>query len=294
MESNRFGDITLIEGNNTGRYPFCHSLLIEGPKRTLVDPACGRRKMEAVRENGGVDTIINTHFHEDHVTYNHLFPEARVWAHNADRGGLASIAGYLEMSIDMAPDLRSFWAEVLAERFHFTGWTLSRALDDGDEIMVGDTRMRVVHTPGHTPGHLCLHFPDAELVYLGDIDLCRFGPWYGDRTSDIDDFIESIRKVAAIEARCYVPSHEGPVYEEIGGLAETYIGVIEERDERILEAIGEPATLDEVSGEWIIYGKPREPEAFFMASERAMVAKHLERLVRGGHARLEDGRYVAV
>lgn len=290
MKSNRFGDITLIEGNNTGKYPFCHTLLIEGPERTLVDPACGRRKMEVLREAGGVGIIINTHFHEDHVTYNHLFPEARVWAHAADRQGLASIEGYLGMSIDMTPDLRALWSGVLEERFHFTGWTPDRELADGDELLLGETRMRVVHTPGH----LCLHFPDQELLYLGDIDLARFGPWYGDATSDIDDFIRSIRRVRDIEARWYIPSHEGPVYEEIGELAETYIGVIEERDARVLEAIGKSATLDEVSGEWIIYGKPREPEAFFMASERAMIGKHLARLVRNGRAGIEDGRYMAV
>ena len=61
--------------------------------------------MEAVRADGGVGTIILTHFHEDHVTYNHLFPKACVWVHEADRDGLASVDGYLEMSIDMPSDL---------------------------------------------------------------------------------------------------------------------------------------------------------------------------------------------
>ena len=291
MANRRFGNITLVEGKNNGRYPFCHTLLIEDSVRVLVDPACGQKKMATVRERTKVDVIINTHYHEDHVAYNYLFPEAEVWAHSADRVGLSSVEGYFRMGIEMPPGMREQWNRILADRFHYLGWTPSRFIEDGEELLLGGTRVRVVHAPGHTPGQVCLHFPDQELLYLADLDMSRFGPWYGDKTSDIDALMQSIKKVREIDARWYVPSHEGPVFEDIGDLADAYIRVVEKREQRVLENLAEPASLEELASRWIIYKKPRAPEEFFMPSERAMLGKHLERLVGRGMVVLEGEKY---
>ena len=294
MEKRSFGNVTILEGKNNGRYPYCHTLLIDGPVRVLVDPACGLSKLRAVKEAGDVDVIINTHYHEDHVTGNHLFPEAHVYIHEGDRRGISTVEGYFAQGIDMTREMREQWTAILTEQFHYLGWEPDRLLVDGDELTFGETRVRVIHTPGHTPGHVGLHFPDHDLVYLADLDMTRFGPWYGDRTSDIDAVARSIEKIKAVDARWYVPSHEGPLYEEIGELADAYLRTIEERDRRILENLDEPATLDELAQRWIIYRKPREPQAFFMPSERAMLRKHLDRLVRDGFATLEEKRYVVI
>jgi len=292
MTDRRFENITLVEGKNNGRYPFCHTLLIEDSVRVLVDPACGQKKMAAVREPAGIDVIINTHYHEDHVAYNHLFPEAEVWAHRADRIGLSSIEGYFRMGIEMPPGMREQWGRILEDRFHYLGWTPSRFLEDGEELLLGETRARVVHAPGHTPGHVCLHFPDQELLYLADLDMTRFGPWYGDKTSNIDDLVQSIKKVKVIKAKLYVPSHEGPVIEDIGELADAYSRVVEEREQRVIENLREPASIEELAARWIIYKKPRDPEEFFMPSERAMLGKHLARLVDRGVVVLEGKKYI--
>ncbi len=290
----RFGNITLVEGKNNGRYPFCHTLLVEDSVRVLVDPACGQKKMANLRERAEIDVIINTHYHEDHVAYNHLFPEAEIWAHRADRIGLSSIEGYFRMGIEMPPGMREQWNRILAERFHYLGWTPSRFIEDGEELLLGETRVRVVHAPGHTPGQVCLHFPDQELLYLADLDMSRFGPWYGDKTSDIDALVQSIEKVRGIDAKWYVPSHEGPVFEDIGELADAYIRVVEEREQRVLENLAEPASLDELAARWIIYKKPRTPEEFFMPSERAMLGKHLERLVGRGMVVRERDSFILI
>lgn len=292
MADRRFGNITLVEGKNNGRYPFCHTLLIEDSVRVLVDPACGQKKMAAMRERAEVDLIINTHYHEDHVAYNHLFPEAEIWAHRADRIGLSSIEGYFRVGIEMPPGMREQWSRILADRFHYLGWTPSRFIEDGEELLIGETRIRVVHAPGHTPGQVCLHFPDHELLYLADLDMSRFGPWYGDKTSDIDALVQSVKKVKEIDARWYVPSHEGPVFEDIVELADAYVRVVEEREERVLENLAEPASLEELAARWIIYKKPRTPEEFFMPSERAMLGKHLERLAGRGMVVLEGEKFV--
>lgn len=294
MENRKFGNITLIEGKHNGKYPFCHTLLIEGSVRVLVDPACGRSKMTAVREEGRADVIVATHFHEDHLTYNYLFPEAEIYIHRADAPAIRSVEGFFAHGLDMPAELRGEWANILDERFHFLGWEPARLLEDGDELLFGNTRAVVVHTPGHTPGHICLHFPDHELVYLADIDLSRFGPWYGNRLSDIDETIRSVNKVKEIKAKWFVPSHEGPVFEDIAEPAAAYLKIIEDREERILKNIKQPISIDELADKWVIYRKPRHPVEFFQPSEKGMLAKHLDRLVRDGKAAVEDGKYVAL
>jgi len=293
MENRKFGNITLIEGNNEGKYPFCHTLLVEGSQRVLVDPACGRKKMQAVREQGKIDIIINTHYHEDHLAYNYLFPEADIYVHREDQLGFSSLEGYWKMAVDMTPDQQEEWNKMLRERFHFLGWTPSRLLEDGDELQFAETRARVIHTPGHTPGHFSLHFPDQELLYLGDIDLSWFGPWYGDISSSISDTIHSVRKVQGIKAKWYVVSHEGPVFEDIQELAESYLQVVELREQRVLENIQQPATLEELRERWIIYRKAREPANYFAPSEKAMGKKHLELLISKGKATMNGDKYIA-
>ena len=293
MEQFTFDNITLIPGRNRGRYPFCNTLLIEDAERVLVDPACGRSEMKAVAGQGAVDVIINTHYHEDHVTYNHLFPDAGVYVHEADRRGLESIDGYFEMGLEMPPALRHEWIGILKERFHYLGWPPAQVLHDGQELRFGDTRAVVIHTPGHTPGHICLHFPDHDLVYLADLDMTRFGPWYGDAASDIDELISSIKKIESVHAGYYIPSHDGPVLEDISQAAPAFMDVIFEREQRVLENIRTPATFEELVGRWIIYGKPRSPAEYFIPSEIAMLRKHLDRLIASGNAVLEDGKYCA-
>ena len=41
-------------------------------------------------------------------------------------------------------------------------------LTDGQELTFGHLRLRVLHTPGHTPGGLCFYFPDQKVLFSGD------------------------------------------------------------------------------------------------------------------------------
>ncbi len=290
-----FKNITLIEGKNNGQYPFCNTLLINDSIKVLIDPACGRKKMEAVKETAKVDIIIATHYHEDHICYNYLFPDAKIYIHNYDEKGISSIEGYLEVGIEeMDLALKKEWKKLLIERFHFLGWKPEHLLMDNEELRFGDTKAIIIHTPGHTPGHICIHFPENEVLYLGDIDLSNFGPWYGDKLSNIDSFIESIKKVMKIKARWYIPAHGGPVFDDIEELGQKYLDKIEEREQLIFENLKHPISLDDLCNKWLIYKKPRNPVEFYSPSERAMLKKHLERLIKTGRVAFIENKYVAI
>lgn len=279
----RVGRIEFIPGGNRGRYPFCNSLYIEDEVRVIVDPASDPERLRALAEEGRVEVVINTHYHEDHFTYNFLFPEARSWVPEADAPALESLDVLADsVGFSGSPD-EERWKEYYREFFNFRPRKADRMIRGGERYDFGETRMEVVHTPGHTPGHCSLWFPHEGLLFLGDYDLTPFGPYYGDRVSSLEDTIRSIRCLRRFPAREYWTSHEeGRVRSGAEEKFERYLGVIQDREERIVDHLSRPRDLEEIIDRWIIYGKAREPVDFFRFAERGMVEKHLARLLRQG------------
>ena len=67
--------------------------------------------------------------------------------------------------------------------------------------------------------------------------------------------------------------------------------VIGVREAKLLDLLRKPRTLEEIVNAWIIYGKPREPKAFYEFGERAHMEKHLNRLMSHGVVAIEDEKY---
>ncbi len=89
-----------------------------------------------------------------------------------------------------------------------------RRLRDGDLVDLPGRKLRAVHTPGHTPGHICLHLEDADRLFTGDHVLPDITPHIGiypyDRT-DVDplcDFLESLGRVGELGMLDALPAHE--------------------------------------------------------------------------------------
>jgi len=126
-------------------------------------------------------------------------------------------------------------------------------------------------------------FPEQEVLFLGDYDLSNFGPWYGDRDSDIDDVIASVNLLRTIPARVWIASHEQGVFQtEPGELWDRYLQVIDRRDEKLLDLLKEPRTMCDIVDARIIYGRKRDPAEFYDFGERALMGKHLRRLMKKG------------
>ena len=116
-----------------------------------------------------VKAILCTHAHDDHVRAAPALRE-RVVA-----------------PILLHPDDRPLWE--LTHTDHL--WDMDLA--DGFEFSVGGTTLRVLHTPGHSPGAVCFHAPGLGCVFTGDT-LFQGGPGATGRSfSDEDQILESIR-----------------------------------------------------------------------------------------------------
>jgi glyoxylase-like metal-dependent hydrolase (beta-lactamase superfamily II) len=116
-----------------------------------------------------VVAIVATHGHNDHINAGAEVAAATgapIWLHPADA---------------------ELWAQVYGDR----RWDAD--LSDGQVIAVGGHRLEVRHTPGHTPGGVCLWDAGAGVVFSADT-LFKGGPGATGRSfSDFPTIIESIR-----------------------------------------------------------------------------------------------------
>ncbi|MGH7741472.1 MAG: MBL fold metallo-hydrolase [Candidatus Eiseniibacteriota bacterium] len=107
--------------------------------------------IDRVRERGlTVRLLLNTHAHYDHVAGMRTVQEAcggTYHLHPADRP-LLKVLSQQGAMFGFPP------AEPPLEIFD---------LDDGQEVLVGDERLRVIHTPGHSPGGVCFHW-NGDLI----------------------------------------------------------------------------------------------------------------------------------
>ena len=292
LEERRIGRTTVLFGENGGKYPHGNSLLVRGSEESLmIDPSLGVvARRDALPQ---VDRILLSHCHEDHVAGSFLFPDAPVHLHELDRPGLGSLDAMCDIYGFPEP-IYTPWRKALVEQFHFEPRPDAKAFQDGDVFELGAVRIRVIHAPGHTRGHSLLHVEPDDVLYLGDIDLSSFGPYYGDAWSSLEEFIETLRRVREIDAAYYATFHHIGVLEGRAAFLERFDrfeAKIAERDTRLLEYLAEPHTLDEIAEHRFIY-RPGDPVAFATPVERWSMQQHVERLQREGRVvENEPGRY---
>jgi glyoxylase-like metal-dependent hydrolase (beta-lactamase superfamily II) len=292
-EEKHFGPVWFIPGENRGKYPFCHSIYIEGAK-VLIDPASDRERLVQLGENPGVETVWLSHWHEDHFMHLDLFEGLPLCISEADAPPLSDLEVLMD-AYGIDEDTRDDWRPIFENQFHFRPRKATRFLRGGEVIDLGTVSVEVISTPGHTPGHLSFFFKGPEILFLGDYDLSKFGPWYGDVESSIQGTIESVEHLRHIPSKMWLTSHESGMFEEAPGrIWDEYVGVIAEREGKLLDLLEKPRTMEEIVGAWIIYKKPREPEAFYEFGERVHMKKHLERLMGQGRVALKGDKYSRV
>lgn len=111
----------------------------------LIDPSAPDSSLLGLIQEHGlkVQGIVNTHGHGDHIGGNSYFQEAfgcPIMIHEADQ----------QMLVDNKKNLSEFMGTPLKLE------AADRLLKDGDIITLGTHELKVIHTPGHTPGGICL------------------------------------------------------------------------------------------------------------------------------------------
>jgi len=285
--------VTLLGAVRGGKYPHGRSLLVKGSEEAvLIDPSlslAGRALLPRV------DRVINSHCHEDHIAGNHLFPDLPWHLHALDRTGLGSLDGMMEIYGYAGPSAEYF-RKALVEDFHYMAKPDAVPFADGDAFDLGGVSLRVIHAPGHTRGHCCFAIEPDGVLYLGDIELTSFGPYYGDAWSSLADFERTLAAVRTLEARRYATFHHIGVLDGRQAFLERldrFTAMIHSREQRLVEFLHQPHTLDEIVAHRFVY-RPGDPVPYADAVERRSMWQHLERLIAAGRVReVEAGRYFA-
>jgi glyoxylase-like metal-dependent hydrolase (beta-lactamase superfamily II) len=140
---------------------------------------------------------------------------------------------------------------------------VARALDGGEEFDLGDRIIRVLHTPGHSDGHLALWDERNSALLIGDATLgdtvltasglAAFPPTY----RDTDPYLASIATFRELDPAllltAHYPVYEGPAVAEFLDLSEHYVARLDAAIEAALRTAGAPLTslelISRIAGE---------------------------------------------
>ena len=203
----------------------CNTYLIRLPeKNILIDPGHAayfdhvRRGLSRLAlSTEDIDLIICTHAHPDHFEAVGLFDGASTLfsLHTAEWQLVKDMAPYLKASASIDP----------------TRLTPDFLLNEG-ELQIGGMVLHVHHTPGHSPGGITLHWPEAGVLFTGDLifkgGLGRTDLPGGDGTQ----LKESIRRVSLLDADWLLSGHgevisgAGAVKANFDQVEQTWFGYI--------------------------------------------------------------------
>jgi glyoxylase-like metal-dependent hydrolase (beta-lactamase superfamily II) len=210
--------------------------------------------------------IVLTHHHPDHV------------------GGAEALARELGLPL---------WAhEETANRL--PQLSFARLLRDGERLNLAgplEQCWRILHTPGHAAGHVCLFEADARYLVVGDmvasVGTILIDPYDGDMRT----YLRELERLAELSVDCALPAHGDPIATP-AQLFRFYIEHRLIREGKVLRALrehgAEGATVEELL-----------PTAYADTARAAWplaalsVRAHLVKLVADGLVRVRDERHVA-
>jgi hydroxyacylglutathione hydrolase len=169
------------------------AVLFDAPDHTVAPVLA-----EAAKQGWELIGLWLTHGHFDHVADHKIvtdrFSKAKVLIHRLDE-----------------PKLEHPGRQLFPLPFVIPPRRADGYVEDGQKLKIGDLEVRVIHTPGHAPGHVCYHFPDQEVLVGGDLIICGAVGRTDLPDSDPAALHESIRKVMLLPpATRLLPGHGTP------------------------------------------------------------------------------------
>jgi glyoxylase-like metal-dependent hydrolase (beta-lactamase superfamily II) len=160
-----------------------NSYLILAKKPALIDAGTYPDKiLDEVKKHVKVEDleyIILTHYHFDHVTAASKLKKetsAKILIHELD-----------EKYLNFKPD---------------------KTLKDNEIIDLDDVKLKVVHTPGHSPGSICLYEPESKSLFSGDTIFLHGGVGRTDlQGGNTEQLMKSLERISRLDVKTLYPGH---------------------------------------------------------------------------------------
>jgi glyoxylase-like metal-dependent hydrolase (beta-lactamase superfamily II) len=214
-------------------------------------PSAGRRPV----------AILLTHHHVDHVSGADVLARELslpLWAH-------ADTASRVEVRVD-------------------------RLLDDGDTVDLAapvPSRWRVLHTPGHAPGHVCLHDEEEGTLVVGDMVASVGTILIAPGDGDMAVYLAQLERLALLGARLALPAHGEPI-DEPTALFRHYVTHRLGRERKVLAAVAAGGAEGATAEELVPVAYDDVPPTTWPVALLSLQS-HLAKLVAEGHVRTSAG-----
>lgn len=185
-----------------------HCYLLNGSERSLlIDTGLGIANIydEVCKLTDKPVTAIATHIHWDHIGGHKYFPD--FYAHEAELNWLAgefplSDSTIKEMVMDRCDPPKNF----NVNDYKLFQGVPTKVLHGGEIIDLGNRKIKVIHTPGHSPGHMSFYEAARGYLFTGDLVykdiLFAYYP-----STDPKAYLESLEKLVVLPATRVFPAH---------------------------------------------------------------------------------------
>jgi len=276
--------VEFLEAPQQESWSMNNGLLITGEETIMIDGRFGDEgTLTFIRENN-VGRYFISHFHIDHSsgawriageTNCRLALNKAEYKFIQSNEALFQATGYRRAGVHWEAE------NILAPRMGFRciPGIGSYELDEIEAISKG--RLRAIPAPGHSPGHFLLYAPESGFLYVCDLGLDRFGPWYGFPHCNLNSYLASIKIAREIYAKELFSSHSPVVRKGVKNAIDRCRAIIEDRHGKVMKAWHEgKRTVKEIAGEGIFYKRTdrfgKRGVSLVSYWQETMVRHHLE------------------
>ena len=183
-------------------------LVVDNHKSILIDSGMGYKSIRnIVMKLTEIEPIlILTHGHWDHMGGISEFQRVFIYGHPWEIQKIRE--GFISSDIVELVDESMFSIQFKPKKYQVKGRKDVGMIQDEDEFLYDDFKLQVIHTPGHTPGSICLYIKSLDMIFTGDT--IYPGPlYYNQPESNSDDYLASLLKLKKIISRKTViyPGH---------------------------------------------------------------------------------------